>query len=65
MPTSAHIAKWVAESNGPASITSDPELIDLLTTGGHPHLKVPSSRTVQCDLKTAYEKCHEQIARLL
>jgi hypothetical protein len=64
MPTSAHIAKWVAESNRPASIVSDPELIDLLTTG-HPHLKVPSSRTVRRDIKAAYEKCRERIAKLL
>ncbi|KAF8502338.1 hypothetical protein F5888DRAFT_1871875 [Russula emetica] len=33
----AHIAKWVAESNRPATIVSDPELVNLLTTG-HPHL---------------------------
>ena len=41
---SAHIAKWVAES-----IVSDPELIDLLTTG-HNHLKVPSPNTVRHDV---------------
>jgi hypothetical protein len=35
---SAHIMKWVAESNHPASIVSDPELIDLLMTG-HPTSK--------------------------
>ena len=64
IPTSAHIAKWVAESNRPASIVSDPELIDLLTTG-HPHLKVPSPSTVRRDVKAAYLKCHEQITKLL
>ncbi|KAI0244914.1 hypothetical protein BJV78DRAFT_1290402 [Lactifluus subvellereus] len=41
----AHITKWVAESNRPANIISDPELINLFTTG-HPHLKVPSPNTV-------------------
>jgi hypothetical protein len=45
MYISAYIAKWIAESNHPATIISDPELINLLTTG-YPHLKVPSSNTV-------------------
>lgn len=54
----------MAESNRPASIVSDPELIDLLTTG-HPHLKVPSPNTVQRDVKAAYKKCHQQITKLL
>jgi hypothetical protein len=56
--------KWVAESNCPASIVSDPELIDLLTTG-HPHLKVPSPNTVRCDVKAAYKKCCQRIMKLL
>jgi len=64
MSNSAHIAKWVAESNHPVHIVSDPELIDLLTTG-HPHLKVPSPNTVRCDVKAAYEKCQEHITKLL
>jgi hypothetical protein len=61
---SAHIAKWVAESNRPANIVSDPELINLLTTG-HPHLKVPSPNTVRRDIKAAYLKCRERITNLL
>jgi len=61
---SAHIAKWVAESNRPANIVSDPELIGLLTTG-RPTLKVPSSNTVRRDVKAAYEKCRERIGKLL
>ena len=64
MYTSAHIAKWVAESNRPATVISDPELINLLTTG-HPHLKVLSLNTVQHDIKAAYEKCQECITKLL
>jgi hypothetical protein len=56
--------KWVAESNHPASIISDPELINLLTTG-HPHLKVPSPNTVRRDVKAAYNKCRECITKLL
>ena len=54
----------MAESNRPANIVSDPELIDLLTTG-HPHLKVPSPNTVRRDVKAAYEKCRERIMKLL
>jgi len=64
MCISAHIAKWVAESNRPANITSDPELIELLTTG-HPHRKVPSPSTVRRDVNAAYLKCRERIAKLL
>ena len=64
MSSSAHITKWVAESNCPASIVSDPELIDLLTTG-HLHLTVPFLNTVQCDIKAAYKKCREHISKLL
>ncbi|KAF8223902.1 hypothetical protein L208DRAFT_1314735 [Tricholoma matsutake] len=63
MYISAHIAKWVAESNRPANIVSNPELIDLLMTG-HPHLKVPCQNTVRCDVKVAYVKCHEHISKL-
>jgi len=61
---SAHIAKWIAESNRPATITSDPELIDILTTG-HPNLKVPSPGTVRRDVNAAYLKCRERITKLL
>ena len=64
MSNSAHIAKWVTESNRPVHIVSDPELIDLLMTG-HPHLKVPSLNTVRRDIKAAYEKCWECITKLL
>jgi hypothetical protein len=64
MYISAHIAKWVAESNRPANIVSDPELINLLTTG-HPHLKVPSPNTVRRDVKVAHVKCRERIINLL
>ena len=60
----AHIAKWVAENNRPANIVSDPELIDLLTTG-RPHIKVPSPNTVRRDVKAAYVKCRERITKLL
>jgi hypothetical protein len=64
MYVSAHIAKWVAESNRPATITSDPELINLLTTG-HPHLKAPSPNTVRRDIKAAYLKCRDCVSKLL
>jgi hypothetical protein len=64
MYISAHIAKWVAESNRPATIVSDPELIDLFTTG-HPHLKVPSPSTVRRDINVAYLKSRERIVKLL
>jgi hypothetical protein len=62
--SSAHIAKWVAESNRPPTIVSDPEFIELLTTG-RPHVKVPSPNTVRRDVKAAYTKCRERITRLL
>lgn len=61
---SAHVAKWVAENNRPANIVSDPELIELLTTG-RATLKVPSPNTVRRDVKAAYEKCRERISKLL
>jgi len=54
----------VAESNRPAAVVSDPELINLLTTG-HPHLKVPSPNTVRRDVKAAYERCRQRITKLL
>ena len=50
----------MVESNRPASIVTDPELIDLLTTG-HNHLKVLSPNTVRRDVKVAYVKCREHI----
>ncbi|KAH9960263.1 hypothetical protein BC827DRAFT_1097694, partial [Russula dissimulans] len=31
----------------------------------HPNLKVPSPNTVWCNVKAAYVKCHERIAKLL
>jgi hypothetical protein len=61
---SAHIAKWIAESNHPASIVTKPELINLFTTG-HPHLKVPSPNTVRRDVKATYLRCREQICKVL
>jgi hypothetical protein len=64
MYVSAHLAKWVAESNRPASIVTDPELVNLLTTG-HPHLKVPSPNTVRRDIKAAYLRCRERISKVL
>jgi hypothetical protein len=64
MSFSAHIAKWIAESNRPTSIVSDPELVNLFTTG-HTHLKAPSPNTVRRDVKAAYEKCRGRIANLL
>ena len=54
----------MAESNHPASIITNPELIDLLTTG-HNHLKVPSPNTIQRNVKAAYVKCCERISQLL
>src|SRR5882724_1005818 len=45
MYISAHIAKWVAESNHPPSIISDPDpdpIVIFMTR--HPHLKVPSPK---------------------
>ena len=54
----------MAESNRPASIVTNPELIDLLTTG-HNHLKVPSPNTVRRNVKAAYVKCRERISKLL
>ena len=54
----------MAESNHLASIVTDPELIDLLTTG-HNHLKVLSPNTVRRDVKVAYVKCREHISKFL
>ena len=64
MSNSAHTVKWVTESNHPAAIVADAELINLLMTG-HPHLKVPSPNTVRRDIKAAYRKCWERIVKLL
>jgi hypothetical protein len=61
---SAHIAKWVAGNNHPASIIADPELVDILTSGC-PHIKVPTPNTVRHDVKAAYAKCHGRIMKLL
>jgi hypothetical protein len=61
---SAHIAKWVAENNRPASIIADPELVDILTSG-RPHIKVPTPNTVRRDVKAAYAKCRGRITKLL
>jgi hypothetical protein len=60
----AHIVRWVAESNRPASIVSNPKLIDLLTTG-RPIIKVPSPNTVRHDIKAAYVKCHKRTSKVL
>jgi hypothetical protein len=64
MYISAHIVKWVAESNRPATIVSNPELVSLFITE-HPHLKVPSPNTIRRDVNVAYLKCHERIVKLL
>ena len=61
---SAHIAKWVAENNHSANIVSDPELIEILTTG-RPHIKVSTPNTVRRDVKAAYAKCRDRITKLL
>lgn len=64
MYTSAHIVKWVAESNHPANIVSNPKVITLFMTG-NPHLKIPSANTIRHNVKVAYLKCHNQISKLL
>jgi hypothetical protein len=63
MYISAHNAKLVAESNCPANIISNPELINLLTTG-HLHLKVPCPNTIQRDVKVMYVNCYGHISKL-
>ena len=61
---SAHIVKWVTESNRPANIVNDRELKELLTAS-RPNLEIPSASTVARDIKIAFEKCKGRIAKLL
>jgi hypothetical protein len=60
----AHIVKWVVESNRPAKIIDDRELRELLSAG-RPTLAIPSSTTISRDIKICFEKCQEQIGKLL
>jgi hypothetical protein len=61
---SAHIVKWVTESNRPISIVNDRELQELLNAG-RPYLTVPSSSTVSCDIDAAFKRCRERIKKIL
>ena len=61
---SAHIIKWVTESNRPANVMHDRELRELLSAG-RPTIDLPSGQTVSRDIKACYSKCQARIDKLL
>ena len=61
---SAHLVKWIMESNRLTTIVEDQELHELLTAG-QPNIKIPSADTVLRDIKASFEKCGERVAKLL
>lgn len=56
--------KWVTESNRALAITSDRELLELLSVG-RPHISIPSPKTVARDIKTSFSKCQDRIGKML
>jgi hypothetical protein len=61
---SAHLVKWITESNRPVIILQDRELRELLSAG-RPTMTLPSSRTISRDITACYEKCRKRISKLL
>ena len=61
---SAHLVKWVTESNRPVNIVDDRELRELLCAG-RPHLNIPSPDTLARKIHLAYERARERIGKLL
>ena len=61
---SARLVKWVTENNRPPNIIHDRELRNLLTAG-RPTIHLPSRDTISRDIKAAFEKCQDRVAKLL
>ena len=61
---SACLVKWVTENNRAMNIINDQELHNLLTVG-QPSIHLPSHDTISRDINAAYEKCRDQVAKLL
>jgi len=61
---SAHLVKWITESNRPTSIVKDRELRELLTAG-RPNFEIPSPDTISRDIKSSFDKCRARVAKLL
>ena len=61
---SAHLVKWVTESNRPVNIVDDRELRELLSAG-RPQLEIPSRDTLSRKIHLAFEKASERIGKLL
>jgi hypothetical protein len=61
---SARLVKWVTENNRPLNIINDRELRNLLTAG-RPSIHLPSHDTISRDIKAAFEKCRDRVAKLL
>ena len=61
---SARLVKWVTENNRPLNIINDRELHNLLTAG-RPSIHLPSHDTILRDIKAAFEKCRDRVAKLL
>ena len=55
---------WCAESNRPAHIVEDWEF-NVLMKAGRPSSFIPSTRTVTRDIKSAFERCHNRIDKIL
>ena len=61
---SAHLVKWVTESNRPVNIVDDRELRELLSAA-RPQLEIPSRDTLSQKIHLAFEKASERIGKLL
>ena len=61
---SAHIVRWVTESNRPRNIVNDREF-EVLMKAGRPGTTLPSVSTVGRDINAAFERCRERIDKLL
>ncbi|KAG1808913.1 uncharacterized protein BJ212DRAFT_1280192, partial [Suillus subaureus] len=60
----ARLVQWLTESNRPLNIINDRALQDLLTAG-RPSIQLPSRFTISRDIKASFEKCSDQIGKLL
>lgn len=61
---SAHLVKWITESNHLVNIINDHELCKPLCAGC-PNIELPSPDVLSCNIKVAFEKCSEHIRQLL
>jgi hypothetical protein len=61
---SAHIVRWVTESNRALRIVEDREFRELMLTG-RPSASLPSHHTVSRDVRASFNKCRQRISTLL